>query len=149
MESGELQVGGRGFESLLAHQNPSAFLLYRLSDILQIPSRLNSSAAADLTDSPIHQELAERRYSFPRESAQVGYTATADRHPNGHMGCSCRSSTMIAVTGATGRTGRRIAEILLAKGEKVRAIGRDAKKLAPLAESGAEPFVGDVEDVPA
>ena len=54
---------------------------------------------------------------------------------------------MIAVTGATGRTGRRVTEILLAKGEKVRAVGRDAKKLAPLAELGAEPFVGNVEDV--
>jgi len=54
---------------------------------------------------------------------------------------------MIAVTGATGRTGRRVTEILLAKGEKVRAVGRDAKKLAPLAELGGEPFVGDVEDV--
>ena len=54
---------------------------------------------------------------------------------------------MIAVTGATGRTGRRVTETLLAKGEKVRAVGRDAKKLAPLAELGAEPFVGNAEDV--
>jgi uncharacterized protein YbjT (DUF2867 family) len=54
---------------------------------------------------------------------------------------------MIVVTGATGRTGRRATEALLAKGEKVRAIGRDRKKLAPLAELGAEPFVGNVEDV--
>jgi uncharacterized protein YbjT (DUF2867 family) len=54
---------------------------------------------------------------------------------------------MIVVTGATGRTGRRATEALLAKGEKVRAIGRDAKKLAPLVERGAEPFVGHVEDV--
>ena len=55
---------------------------------------------------------------------------------------------MIVVTGATGRTGRRVAEILLAKREKVRAIGRDAKKLAPLVEQGAEPFVGKLDDVP-
>ncbi len=54
---------------------------------------------------------------------------------------------MIVVTGATGRTGRRATEMLLAKGEKVRAVGRDAKKLAPLVELGAEPFVGNVEDV--
>jgi uncharacterized protein YbjT (DUF2867 family) len=53
---------------------------------------------------------------------------------------------MIVVTGATGRTGRGATEALLAKGEKVRAIGRDPKKLAPLAELGAEPFVGNVED---
>jgi uncharacterized protein YbjT (DUF2867 family) len=57
-----------------------------------------------------------------------------------------QESKMIAVTGATGRTGRRVTEILLAKGEKVRVVGRDAKKLAPLAELGAEPFVGNVED---
>jgi uncharacterized protein YbjT (DUF2867 family) len=54
---------------------------------------------------------------------------------------------MIVVTGATGRTGRAATEALLAKGEKVRVIGRDAKKLAPLVELGAEPFVGNVEDV--
>lgn len=53
---------------------------------------------------------------------------------------------MIAITGATGHTGRPAAEALLAKGEKVRAIGRDAKKLEPLAAKGAEAFVGDVED---
>jgi uncharacterized protein YbjT (DUF2867 family) len=41
----------------------------------------------------------------------------------------------------------RATEMLLAKGEKVRAVGRDAKKLAPLVELGAEPFVGNVEDV--
>ena len=54
---------------------------------------------------------------------------------------------MIVVTGATGRTGRAATEALLAKGEKVRVVGRDAKKLAPLVELGAEPFVGNVEDV--
>lgn len=53
---------------------------------------------------------------------------------------------MIVVTGATGRTGRAAAQALLAKGEKVRVVGRDAKKLAPLAELGAEPFVGNVEN---
>jgi uncharacterized protein YbjT (DUF2867 family) len=55
---------------------------------------------------------------------------------------------MIVVTGATGRTGRRVAELLLAKGEKVRALGRDARKLATLVGLGAEPFVGRVADVP-
>lgn len=54
---------------------------------------------------------------------------------------------MIVVTGATGRTGRAATEALLAKGEKVRVVGRDAKKLAPLVELGAEPFAGNVEDV--
>jgi uncharacterized protein YbjT (DUF2867 family) len=54
---------------------------------------------------------------------------------------------MIVVTGATGRTGRATTEALLAKGEAVRVVGRDAKKLAPLVELGAESFVGTVEDV--
>jgi uncharacterized protein YbjT (DUF2867 family) len=54
---------------------------------------------------------------------------------------------MIIITGATGRTGRAATEALRAKGEKVRVVGRDAKKLAPLVALGAEPFVGKVEDV--
>jgi uncharacterized protein YbjT (DUF2867 family) len=54
---------------------------------------------------------------------------------------------MIVVTGATGRTGRRVTEALMARGERVRAVGRDARKLATLAELGAEPAVGNVEDV--
>src|SRR5689334_18360693 len=54
---------------------------------------------------------------------------------------------MIVVTGATGRTGRRVTEVLLASGEKVRVVGRDAKKLATLVDLGAEPFVGHVEDL--
>jgi uncharacterized protein YbjT (DUF2867 family) len=53
---------------------------------------------------------------------------------------------MIAITGATGRTGRIAAETLLAKGEKVRAVGRNSKKLDPLVQKGAEAYVGDVED---
>jgi uncharacterized protein YbjT (DUF2867 family) len=54
---------------------------------------------------------------------------------------------MIVVTGATGRTGRRVTEGLLASGEKVRVVGRDTRKLAPLVQLGAEAFVGNVEDV--
>jgi uncharacterized protein YbjT (DUF2867 family) len=53
---------------------------------------------------------------------------------------------MIAVMGATGHTGRRIAEQLLLKGENVRALGRSAAKLASLAASGAEIAIGDVVD---
>jgi uncharacterized protein YbjT (DUF2867 family) len=53
---------------------------------------------------------------------------------------------MIAITGATGNTGRPATEALLAKGEKVRAIGRDAKKLESLAAKGAEAFIGNPED---
>lgn len=55
---------------------------------------------------------------------------------------------MIVVTGASGRTGRVAASALLAKGKGVRAIGRDAARLAPLVNLGAEAAVGSVEDVP-
>jgi uncharacterized protein YbjT (DUF2867 family) len=54
---------------------------------------------------------------------------------------------MITVMGASGNTGRRIAEILLQGGEKVRALGRSADKLAPLATAGAEVLTGDARDV--
>jgi uncharacterized protein YbjT (DUF2867 family) len=56
---------------------------------------------------------------------------------------------MIVITGATGNTGRPAAEGLLDKGDKIRVIGRDVKKLEPLLARGAEPFVGDVQDTDA
>ena len=54
---------------------------------------------------------------------------------------------MIVIVGATGHTGRPAAEALLAGGEKVRVIGRDAKKLEQFTQNGAEAFVGNVEEV--
>lgn len=54
---------------------------------------------------------------------------------------------MIVITGSTGRTGKSATEALLAKGEKIRVVGRDAKRLAPFAARGAELFVGNAEDV--
>ncbi|MFZ5876084.1 MAG: NmrA family NAD(P)-binding protein [Nitrospirota bacterium] len=56
---------------------------------------------------------------------------------------------MYAITGATGNTGKRIAEALLVKGERVRVIGRSAERLKVLAEHGAEPFVASLDDVGA
>jgi uncharacterized protein YbjT (DUF2867 family) len=53
---------------------------------------------------------------------------------------------MYVVTGATGNTGRVVAETLLAKGKRVRVIGRSAKNLQSLVEKGAEAFVGSVAD---
>jgi uncharacterized protein YbjT (DUF2867 family) len=50
---------------------------------------------------------------------------------------------MYVITGATGNTGSVITEKLLAKGEKVRVVGRDAKRLERFANKGAEPFVAD------
>ncbi|MDX2018729.1 MAG: NAD(P)H-binding protein [Deltaproteobacteria bacterium] len=53
---------------------------------------------------------------------------------------------MIAVVGASGNTGKAVAEALLARGEKVRALGRSADKLAGLASKGADTALGDVTD---
>ncbi|MGH9727400.1 MAG: NAD(P)H-binding protein [Candidatus Acidiferrales bacterium] len=53
---------------------------------------------------------------------------------------------MIVITGATGNTGTPAAEALLAKGEIIRVIGRDAAKLEAFTSRGAEAFVGNVED---
>jgi len=53
---------------------------------------------------------------------------------------------VIAVMGATGNTGRKIAEALLQAGEKVRALGRSPARLADLERAGAEVLTGDVAD---
>jgi uncharacterized protein YbjT (DUF2867 family) len=53
---------------------------------------------------------------------------------------------MYVITGATGNTGSVVAKQLLAQGQKVRAIGRNADRLQPLAKLGAEPFVADITD---
>ncbi len=56
---------------------------------------------------------------------------------------------MYVITGATGNTGSVAAETLLAKGEKVRVIGRSAERLERFVRKGAEPFVADVTDTRA
>jgi len=56
---------------------------------------------------------------------------------------------MYAITGATGNTGSVIATKLLARGKKVRVIGRDARRLDDFVRKGAEAFVTDVTDVEA
>jgi len=53
---------------------------------------------------------------------------------------------MYVVTGATGHTGNLIARALLAKGKKVRVIGRDAARLESLVRQGGESFVGSLDD---
>lgn len=53
---------------------------------------------------------------------------------------------MNVVTGATGHAGNVVARTLLAKGEKVRVIGRNADRLKELVTAGAEPFTGDLSD---
>ena len=56
---------------------------------------------------------------------------------------------MYVITGATGNTGSVVAEKLLAKGEKVRVIGRDAKRLERFTNKGAEPFIADASSADA
>jgi uncharacterized protein YbjT (DUF2867 family) len=55
-------------------------------------------------------------------------------------------ASMYVILGATGHTGSVIAEALLAKGEKVRAVGRSKERLAKITELGAEPFIGNATD---
>lgn len=54
---------------------------------------------------------------------------------------------MVAITGASGNTGSKLAKKLLLMGEKVRVIGRSEKNLKSLKEKGAEVWVGDQSDV--
>jgi len=56
---------------------------------------------------------------------------------------------MYAITGATGNTGSAVALRLLAHGEKVRVIGRDAGRLGTFVQKGAEACVADVSDAAA
>lgn len=53
---------------------------------------------------------------------------------------------MIAVMGATGHTGRKVAEALLGRGERVRALARSEGRVQALARAGAETLVGDAAD---
>jgi uncharacterized protein YbjT (DUF2867 family) len=53
---------------------------------------------------------------------------------------------MVTVMGASGHVGGRIADVLLASGEKVRALGRSAEKLVRVAGKGATVLTGDAAD---
>ena len=56
---------------------------------------------------------------------------------------------MYVVMGASGHTGGVVAEKLLARGEKVRVIGRDAKRLERFSKNGAEVAIADATDAAA
>jgi uncharacterized protein YbjT (DUF2867 family) len=51
---------------------------------------------------------------------------------------------MYVILGATGNTGSAVAKTLLAKGQKVRVVGRDKSRLAQFVNQSAEAFEGDV-----
>ena len=53
---------------------------------------------------------------------------------------------VIAVMGATGNTGRVVADLCLAAGARVRVLGRSRERLAPFVERGAEAAVGEARD---
>ena len=53
---------------------------------------------------------------------------------------------MIAVIGATGNTGKVVADRLLTAGKRIRVIGRTADRLKPFTDRGAEPITGDASD---
>lgn len=53
---------------------------------------------------------------------------------------------MLVITGATGNIGSKAVEILLARGERVRVVGRDAAHLRGFVDKGAEAAVGDMRD---
>ena len=53
---------------------------------------------------------------------------------------------MICIFGASGNTGGAAAAFLLKSGKKIRVVGRQREKLAPLAKAGAQSCVGDIEN---
>jgi uncharacterized protein YbjT (DUF2867 family) len=55
--------------------------------------------------------------------------------------------TMNVAMGASGNTGKIVAEKLLAAGKKVRVIGRHADRLKTLTQRGAEPAIADASDI--
>lgn len=55
---------------------------------------------------------------------------------------------MYVVTGATGNTGSIVADALLAAGNKVRVVGRDAGRLQRFVREGAEAFTANMSDAP-
>jgi uncharacterized protein YbjT (DUF2867 family) len=56
---------------------------------------------------------------------------------------------MYVVLGASGQTGHVVANNLLARGQKVRVVGRNSAHLQPLLSKGAEPFIADITDAGA
>jgi uncharacterized protein YbjT (DUF2867 family) len=56
---------------------------------------------------------------------------------------------MYVVLGSSGNTGSIIADFLLSKGQKVRAVGRDLGRLQRFVRNGAEAFAADLSDAAA
>lgn len=56
------------------------------------------------------------------------------------------STNTVLVTGATGFVGAHLVRALLARGLRVRALGRDFAPIADLVAAGAEPVRADLRD---
>ena len=54
---------------------------------------------------------------------------------------------MIAVMGASGPVGSKVADLLLSEKQDVRVFGRSAERLEPFGRRGAEVVVGDAINV--
>jgi uncharacterized protein YbjT (DUF2867 family) len=61
-------------------------------------------------------------------------------------GLSAKEEVMYVILGASGNTGSVVANRLLDKGKRVRVVGRDVKKLAGLANRGAEVVAAGLTD---
>jgi uncharacterized protein YbjT (DUF2867 family) len=59
------------------------------------------------------------------------------------------SNGTYVILGASGNTGSVVADFLLAKGEKVRVVGRDAGRLQRFVDKGADAFTADLSDAAA
>jgi uncharacterized protein YbjT (DUF2867 family) len=59
------------------------------------------------------------------------------------------SNATYVILGASGNTGSVVADFLLAKGEKVRVVGRDTARLQRFVDKGAEAFTADLSDAAA
>jgi uncharacterized protein YbjT (DUF2867 family) len=57
-----------------------------------------------------------------------------------------KEHAMIAILGATGKTGSVAARRLLGQGHAVRVVGRSRERLGPLVQAGAQAVVADLED---
>jgi uncharacterized protein YbjT (DUF2867 family) len=65
------------------------------------------------------------------------------------MSSTVASSAKYVILGASGNTGSIIADFLLSKGEQVRVVGRDARRLQRFVRNGAEAFAADWSDAEA
>jgi len=65
------------------------------------------------------------------------------------MSSSAVLNATYVILGASGNTGSIIADFLLAKGKKVRVVGRDAGRLQRFVSKGAEAFTADLSDAAA